>query len=119
MNRDEFCISSVAMAAQSIRDTAGLPLCAIYGCPGALLAQLARMFACAHCAYDAHQVMLLHEATQAAEGLNLGLVLLDLCGALGLDAKQTQQALSLADWSEAQRLLGQEITAVEVAIMLT
>ena len=117
MNRDAFCICTLATAAQSVRDATGSALCGLEINPRALLTQIEQALACARYPHDAHQVLLLREATEAADVLNVGLLLLDVCEALSLDEHQTQQALSLADWSDAQCLLTHEIKPREVVVM--
>ena len=49
---------------------------------------------------------------------NALLLLVDVCALLSLDEAQTQQALSLADWCDAQHLLSQPIE-LEVVAMVT
>jgi hypothetical protein len=50
---------------------------------------------------------------------NALLLLMDVCALLTLDECQTQQALSLADWCDAQLMLSQPIEPKEVVAMVT
>ena len=126
MNRTDFLVHTVALAAQGMREATGMSLIDARIQPFALLQQLEQTLACVHMVFESSRIAPLREAIEAdfiesaGDGTVMAALLLyDVCQALELDECETQRALSLTDWSDVMCALASEIeTPVDMCICI-
>ena len=125
MTSTERKIIILAKAAQGLRDAhPGQPLREIVCGVASLLSPIESELIASRLIFEANDVRDLREgllgiwvAEAAPVATAHALLLLhDVCGLLGLDEKQSQQALSLSDWCDAQLLLDESIEVGPTAL---
>ena len=125
MTSTERKIAILANAAQGLRDAhSEQPLREIVCGVASLLSPIESELIASRLIFEANDVRDLREgllgiwvAEAAPVATAHALLLLhDVCGLLGLDEKQSQQALSLADWCDAQLLLDESIEVGPTAL---